>query len=96
MYTGPPVTVVTVLGRRKSVTVSDCHSKADYVMDQKTVTSRSVTLTGVTVSGRACKIVKFSGRNGDNQLQVDPAKETTPTGTRLQPLLARRGAEPPQ
>ena len=54
---------VTVLGNRKSVTVSDCHSIRwlSVLFGTKNChCSRIVTLTGVTVTNRACTSLSFS------------------------------------
>ena len=51
-----PIGLVTVLGNRKSVTVSDCHFQYKKVLfgTEKCISSLIFTLTGVTVSDRVC------------------------------------------
>ena len=55
---------VTVQGNRKSVTVSDCHSIDDFPYRKVLFGTKNchccriVTLTGVTVTDRACTLVK--------------------------------------
>ena len=72
-----------MLVRQKSVTVIECHSIRSFFGPKKCLYSRSVTLTGVSVSGEACipnTHDDFSTREkGEREKAVVTSRRETPS-----------------